>query len=182
MEYKYTVRIVRVMDLFPSIVQLATTALQLTPPMARGKSRQNASRQQHPPPPPLPSLKLATVEEQQEKEIEERSREKSPEQNTPTQESPQPKAEPPSEQTTIATSTPQPPPPPPPPPPKDLMSFSSSVQRSPESTFSTALDGTPSFTHQFSYPPEVAEADDVLIQMKSSLGMLEVQFLLIQIL
>ena len=157
MEYKYAVPIVRVMDLFPSIFQLATSALQLTVPMP---TKRGAGKPQHiQPRPTSKGQKLTPVQEQKEDPLaQETSQDEQP-----------------------SSTQPQPPPPI---PPKDPMPPSPfpSFQRSPESVTTTIPDGASSFAHQFNYPPEVAEANNMMMQMKDSLGMLEVQFLLIWIL
>ena len=151
MEYKYAVPIVRVMDLFPSIFQLATSALQLTVsiPMANKKPKNQQQNK-----PQSTGQRLPTVQEQ-----------------SPTQETLVPSQ---AEQPSSAQ-------PPPPLPPKDPMPPSPfpSFQRSPESVTTTITDGASLFTHQFNNPPEVAEANNMMMEMKNSLGTLEVQFLLI---
>ena len=153
MEYKYAVPIDRVMDLFPSIFQLATSALQLTVsiPMANKKPKNQQQNK-----PQSTGQRLPTVQEQ------------SPAQETLV----------PSQDEQPSSTQPQPPPPI---PPKDLMPPSPfpSFQRSPESATTTITDGASSFAHQFNYPPEVAEANNMMMEMKNSLGTLEVQFLLI---
>ena len=152
MEYKYAVPIVRVMDLFPSIFQLATSALQLTVPMppkkGGGKQQHNQQRSTG------KGHKLTPVQEQKEDPLaQETSQDEQP-----------------------SSTQPQPPPPI---PPKDPMPPSPfpSFQRSPESATTTITDGASSFAHQFNYPPEVAEANNMMMEMKNSLGTLEVQFL-----
>ena len=161
MEYKYAVPIIRVMDLFPSIFHLATSALQLTVSMPSGgrngrqNQRQNQQQNQQP-----TGQRLPTVQEQ-----------------SPALETPVPSQA----EERLEERSAQPLPPPPPLPPKDPMPPSPfpSFQRSPESVTTTIPDGASSFVNQFNYPPEVAEANNMMMEMKNSLGTLEVQFLLI---